>query len=137
MTNTPKRVSSQEILDWVTDLHEKEQVVSREVLTEVTGIKLSIVDEHLRNLVNTGKIKRVTRGVFVPVRVMQPARLISTSLLPDGWLKIEVGDDVMTLTPREARMLGTMMQGYSSLASQIDIVGQVMCAIHNAAPKDD
>lgn len=137
MTNPPKRVSSQEILDWVTDLHEKEQVVSREVLTEVTGMKLSIVDEHLRNLVNTGKIKRVTRGVFVPVRVMQPARLISTSLLPDGWLKIEVGDDVMTLTPREARMLGTMMQGYSSLASQIDIVGQVMCAIHNAAPKDD
>lgn len=125
-TSTPRRTTAQEVLDWVIDLHQKEQIVTREVLMAAMGFKLSIIDEHLKNLVNDGKIRRVRNGVFQPVQQVPPPRAMSHTLLPDGWVKLEVGDDVLMLTAREARMLGSMMQGHANLAGQIDLIGQVM-----------
>lgn len=132
-TSTPRRTTAQEVLDWVIDLHQKEQIVTREVLMSAMGLKLSIIDEHLSNLVNDGKLRRVRRGVFQPVQQMPPPRAMSKTLLPDGWVKLEIGEDVLMLTPRESRMFASMLQGEANLSSHIDLIGQVMASAADMA----
>jgi hypothetical protein len=98
--------STQRIYDAVCELHALEQVVTRETVAELTGLKLTVVDDRLGALVDDEKIKRVLRGVYVPVEQHPPARAISKSVLPDGMVMIEIGDEVLHLTgagPRAVR----------------------------------
>lgn len=104
-------MSVQIVLDAIKDLHDREQVVTREALSEVTGLKLTIVDNCLKSLVNDHLIVRANRGVFVPTVQHPPARAISKTVLPDGRVKIEVGDVVLELTPKEDRALAGLMSG--------------------------
>ncbi|OTG58616.1 hypothetical protein B9T36_09680 [Acinetobacter sp. ANC 4204] len=102
--------NAETILEAIEDLHNQEQIVTRETLSQLTGLKLSIVDDRLSYLVDSGQIIRVQRGVFIPAPKHRPARLMSKMVLPDGTVKIEIGDDeILTLTPREARHLGSLM----------------------------
>lgn len=99
------------VFEAVKDLHAQEQIVTRETLAEATGLKLAIVDDRLSYLADNGKIRRVQRGVYVPVEQYAPARLITRTLLPDGGTVLEIGDDVIHLSPRESRMIGELMAG--------------------------
>lgn len=120
MSALPKRSSTSIVLDAVEELHSKERVVLRETLAEFTGLKLSIIDDRIGVLIEEGQVHRVGRGVFVPAKQFPPARAISQTSLPDGWSKIEIGDDVLTLTPREKRMLGVMLAGAAAEATAIE-----------------
>ena len=106
-----RKPSAEVVFEAVCDLHSEEKAVSRETLAEVTGLKLSVVDDRLGVLVDEGLIHRIQRGVYVPAAQHPPARPISKTILPDGMVKIEIGDDVMTLTPRESRALGEIQAG--------------------------
>jgi len=102
--------NAETILEAVEDLHNQEQIVTRETLSQLTELKLSIIDDRLSYLVDSGQIIRVQRGVFIPTPKHRVARLMSKMVLPDGTVKIEIGDDqILTLTPREARNLGNLM----------------------------
>ena len=102
--------NAETILEAIEDLHNQEQIVTRETLAQLTDLKLSIVDDRLSYLVDSGQIIRVQRGVFIPSPKHRVARLMSKMVLPDGTVKIEIGDDqILTLTPREARNLGNLM----------------------------
>ena len=103
--------STQRVLDAVRDLRELDQIATRETVAELTGLKMGIVDDRLRALVDDGKLKRVLRGVYVPVEVHPPSRCISKTVLMDGTVKIEIGDEVLTLTPREDRALAMLQAG--------------------------
>ena len=107
----PAPTSTQRIYDAVCELHALEQVATRETVAELTGLKLAIVDDRLRALMDDGRVKRVLRGVYVPVEVHPPARSISKTVLTDGTVKIEIGDEVLTLTPREGRALAMLQAG--------------------------
>lgn len=122
----PRKTSAQEVLDHAIDLHQREQLVTREALSEAIGVKLAIVDDHIKNLVNAGKMVRKKNGVYLPVIEMPPARPMSKTLLPDGWVKIEIGDQVLTLTPKEDRMLGNLQRGSGDLYTQISVIGHAM-----------
>jgi hypothetical protein len=113
--------SSEIVLDAVRELHDKEQVVTREALREVTGLKLSIIDDRIATLVEEGWVDRKSRGVFVPVDRHPPARPISKTVLPDGTVKIEIGDELLTLTPREDRILAMLQSGALTQTSIIEI----------------
>lgn len=64
----------------MTELRELEQVATRESVTELTGLKLSIVDDRLRTLVNDGRLKRLIRGVMSwPNPTCQQGRCSSVS----------------------------------------------------------
>ncbi|MHA3061741.1 hypothetical protein ACX1N5_13950 [Acinetobacter sp. ANC 4636] len=129
--------STEIIFEAIQDLHNQEQIVTREVLAETTGLKMSIVDDRLSHLVGLGHIIRVQRGIFVPAPKHRPARLISKTMLPDGTVKLDIGDDeVLTLTPREARQLGNLMlaeamqyanieMGHHMAILQSEVSGQV------------
>ncbi|QEL64758.1 hypothetical protein OTERR_12820 [Oryzomicrobium terrae] len=108
---TTKKSTTLLVFEAVQDLHAMEQVVTRETLAEHTGLKLTVIDDRIAILVDDGAVLRVQRGVFVPAPEHPPARPISKTILPGGAVKIEIGDDVLTLTPRESRMLGELTAG--------------------------
>lgn len=124
----PSRSSTQVVLHAVQDLHAQEQIVTRETLAEVTGLKLSIVDDRLSALVDDMMVMRVQRGVYVPAEQYPPARVISKMLLPDGTVKIDIGDQVLTLTPREDRMLAALQAGVMLQAATIETGHQAALA---------
>lgn len=100
----------QQILEAVIDLHNKETPASRTTISELLGIKQTVVDDCLKTLADDELIYRVCSGVYAPVVQHPPQRTIYKTLLPDGTVKLEVGDDnVLTLTPAEARKLGGLM----------------------------
>lgn len=114
--------NAEAILEAIEDLHSQEQIVTRETLSQLTGLKLSIIDDRLSYLVDSGYIIRVQRGVFVPAPKHRPSRLMSKTVLPDGTVKIDIGDDeVLTLTPREARALGNLMVAEAMQYSNIEM----------------
>ena len=122
MTDTkPTKSNAEIVLSAVQDLFAREQIVTRETLAELTGLKLTTIDDRLGHLVDTGKIRRVQRGVFVPLEQHRPARPISRTLCPDGTTVLEVGDTVMILSPRESRMIGELMAGSSQQYAAIEI----------------
>ena len=106
-----QRTTKQQMLDAIHDLHNAEQLVTREALQEVTGLKLTIIDDRVATLVDEGAVIRKGRGVFVPAIQHPPARPISKTVMPDGMVKIEIGDDVISLTPREDRTLASIQAG--------------------------
>ena len=119
---TKSRKSTAEIvLEAIQDLYAREQLVTREVLSDVTGLKLTTIDDRLSHLVDNGSIRRVQRGVFVPMEQHKPARPISRTICPDGTTVLEVGDTVMILSPRESRMIGELMAGSSQQYAAIEI----------------
>ena len=113
--------NKQRVLDAVIDLHNQEQIVTRETLSDVLDLKQTIIDDNLTTLANDGLIHRVQRGVYVPAVEHKPARLISKIPLPDGTVVIDIGDSiVLTLTPKEARILGSLMMCEALLYSNIE-----------------
>ena len=96
--------NKQRVLDAVIDLHNQEQIVTRETLSDILDLKQTIIDDNFSSLTNDGEIHRVQRGLYVPTLEHKPARLISKIPLPDGTVVIDIGDSiVLTLTPKEAR----------------------------------
>lgn len=124
MTETaakPTRSTAEIVFEAIQDLFAREQIVTRETLAELTGLKLTTVDDRLGYLLDNGRIRRVQRGVFVPLEQHKPARPISRTLCPDGTTVLEVGDTVMILSPRESRMIGELMAGSSQQYAAIEI----------------
>ena len=110
----------QRVLDAVTDLHNQEQIVTRETLSDVLDLKMSIIDDNLTTLANDGDIHRVQRGVYVPKVSHKKARVITRSSLDDGSVCLEIDRIVLVLTPREARELGKQMMGDAMQYSNIE-----------------
>ncbi|MCH7395932.1 hypothetical protein MMP66_16900 [Acinetobacter dispersus] len=116
-----QKPNAQIISEAIDDLHNQEQVVTRETLASSTGLKLSIIDDRLSYLVDNEQIIRVQRGVFIPAVRHRPSRIMSKTVLPDGTVKIEIDEEILTLTPREARNLGNMMVGEAMQYSNIEL----------------
>ena len=79
------------------------------------------MDECLKRLADDELIYRLCSGVYAPTIQHPPQRTIYKAILPDGTVKLEVGDDhILTLTPKEARILGGLFLAeateYGSLA---------------------
>lgn len=123
--------NSQKVLEAIQDLHNLEQIVTRENLSSSLAMPMSVIDASLAYLVDCGHIVRIQRGVFRPSIAHSPARMISQSELSDGCVLIEIGDDIsLTLTPKEARVIGTMLQGRAIQYAQIES-GQAMIDLAN------
>lgn len=99
------------ILKAITDLAEHGHQASRRRITEVTGLKMATVDDHITRLREDGVIRSLYAGVFELVDTT-PDRAISVTAMPRGSFKIEIGDDVcQALTPREALALSKLLGG--------------------------
>lgn len=114
-----RRSTSQQVWDAIVDLQNKERLVTRRSVVDLTGLKPATVDDHLERLVTRGLLRRMGAGVLEVVEVFPPARSISKTLLPSGLVKLEIGDVVLDLTPKEARMVSDLFR--SDLLSLTEI----------------
>ena len=120
----PAITSTQRIFDAVRDLREVDQIATRETVAELTGLKLSVVDDRLRNLVDDGRLKRLLRGVYELVESFPEPRAISKTVLPSGAVVYDIGDEVLTLSPQEARVLAELSMGAAGTAVLINSTNQ-------------
>ncbi len=102
---------SDTIYQCIVDLRERNRVATRQVVADLTGLKLAIVDDHIKRMKDDGKIRMVVAGVFEPAEDSREDRAISATFLPNNLVKVEVGDVVLDLSMREARALGMAMGG--------------------------
>jgi len=112
--NATEKSSAEILLEVIQDMHAQEQIVTRETLCSQKGLTTltkTQIDDRLAYLENNGRIVRVQRGVYVPAEQHRPARNVYTSILPDGTTVLEVGEQKLVLSPREARMVGQAMAG--------------------------
>lgn len=123
-TQAAARTTAQIIWDTIQDLHQQDQVVTRDQLSVLTGLKMSIVDDHVSRLIENGRVRRLRAGVFVPVAPMPDPRPVSMTMMPGGVSKMEIGDFCVDLWPTERRMLASLLVGdavqYSNLQAAHD-----------------
>ena len=117
---TTELPSTERIFDAVRELRTLDQIATRETVAELTSLKLSVVDDRLRALVDAGRLKRLLRGVYEVVEVYPEPREISCTALANGWVKLELGDDLLSLTPHEARKVARALQGFAEDARVIE-----------------
>ncbi len=114
-----QKSTAQRIWDAITDLYDQEQVVTRETLAEVTGLKMTIIDDHVGRMVDNEQLRRVRAGVFVPIPRYDPPRPVYGSMTTDGFFVLEVGDRTVVMQPREARQAGALLCGQFAQFSNI------------------
>ncbi len=109
---------------WATimELHRNGQQITRQRVIELSGLTYHIVDGHITNLIEReGTLRRVIDGVFEPIMAHAEPRAIIVIDLPDGMTKVEIGDDLLTLSPVEVRMLAKRLQGDAQTASNLQM----------------
>lgn len=97
------------VVEAIAILVETDQAITRQRIAQIANITLHVADDHLDRLHSEGKLRRVISGVYEPVLQFPATRPISHTVLPDGMSKTEVGDDMLTLTPKERRELGKLL----------------------------
>jgi hypothetical protein len=94
----------------IVDLCEAKQLASRRAISEATGRPMQIVDDHCRNLKEDGFIRAIQPGVFAPESI-EPDRPVSGTVTVTGRYKLEVGDQILDLSLREARSIAQLTGG--------------------------
>lgn len=98
------------VLTAINTICDHREAASRTQIVSMTALKMPVVDEQVRVLKEKGLIRMANAGFYVPVD-QSPDRPVSTTSLPQGRLKVEVGDDLLNLNPREAFNLAKQLAG--------------------------
>ncbi|RST54116.1 hypothetical protein [Variovorax sp. DXTD-1] len=126
-----KRVSltTDRVLQLIAEIHAAGRAASRQTVADLLEVPVGKVDEHTKKLIESGAIRRVMPGVFEPVESMPPARAVSVTRIQGGWVKIEVGDDMLTITLEEERMLAMSVKGaaeqFHAMVTGRDLADQI------------
>lgn len=105
------RTTNEIIYQTIVDLTSSNRSASRQVISSIAGIKMSIVDDHIKRMVDDGRLRRVVNGIVELAESVLPDRAVSMTYLPTGGCKLEIGDVCLDLTLREARMVGLATGG--------------------------
>lgn len=108
------RTSTQTVLEAVQELFAKEVIITREVVAQYTGMKLSVVDDRLKTLVTDELLIRLGRGIYRPAHIHPPSRQVAVTVVPGGPIKIEVGDGLLTVSKQEVVTLACIYAGSSA-----------------------
>ena len=114
-TTTKPMSNSQTVYQAIVDLSNASKPASRQRISQITGLRMSLVDDHIKSLKRLDKIRLVVNGVFEPVFAAQNDRAVSITFTPFGTVKLEVGDHCLDLTLREARAVGNGTAGLTML----------------------
>lgn len=118
--------AKQLVLEAVQELHSQGLPSTREAIARVTRLKLVSVDESLKALKEIDLVWAPERGVYRPIVAHPPSRAISKTILPSGLVKLEIGDDVLTLTPQENRMLAELQAGAAAQVASLEGANAVL-----------
>lgn len=106
MSETPADASRAIVLACIKQLTDEHGSATYQQIIDAAGISPHIVKERCDQLVNvTHEVERITRGVYRAIKAFARPRPISKTVLSDGEVVLEIGDDVIHLTPQEDKML--------------------------------
>ena len=125
MKNTPadrsKAVSSDQLLEQrfsailcsARRLWEAGEYITRSSLIAATGMTEPVCDSTLRAMVDQGLINRSIKGVYqLPEYANTELRAVSATWIPNyGGLKLEIGDQCISLRLEEARLSALALHG--------------------------
>lgn len=89
--------------------------ITKSSVAKWMGLDIKLVDLHIDRLFSEDhRLTKPMAGLYVP-REVRASRAVNVMAVPgSGGCKLEVGDDVLDLTPWEARMAVGMLQGWLS-----------------------
>ena len=106
LSHTAERPSSRiQVLEAIYSLYESEVDVTAEALVRYTGLKTVTVNDCIKELKERDDIWSLERGVYRPKLRHEKSRAITVTAMPDGMVKLEIGDLVINLTPRESQIM--------------------------------
>ena len=106
MSETPADASRAIVLACIKQLTDEHGSATYQQIIDAAGISPHIVKERCDQLVNvTHEVERISRGVYRAIKAFARPRPISKTVLSDGEVVLEIGDDVIHLTPQEDKML--------------------------------
>lgn len=114
--HSAKKVSStDQVYQSVWEARERGRVATRQTIQAETGLALTIVDDRVKHLKAVGKIRLAggLAGAFEPTEDRDEDRAISHTILPNGRIKLEIGDAVIDLSMREAKNIGLSFAGFA------------------------
>ena len=111
MAEKSTRTTSEIIYQTIVDLTNSNRVASRQVISGITNIKMSIVDDHIKRMRDDGRLRLVVNGIVEPVEDAREDRAVSMTYLPKGGCKLEIGEICIELTLRETRLIGLATGG--------------------------
>lgn len=98
---------------------------TRKRLKELTELQFHIIDDHVDKFIEDGLIQRIGNGIFEMVQQYDPTRATTVTILEDGCVILECGDQVMKLNPTEARRIAKQMQGLAQEAVYIGALNDI------------
>lgn len=111
---TKTMVTSSDVLQTIIDLYQSNppREATRKTISCELGVAYRLVDEHVDRLLERGKIRRVLAGMFAPVEV-QRDKVVSSTHVPGGRIKLDVDDVCIDLSPRDARAIVQVLAGFA------------------------
>lgn len=106
-----ERKNKEIVFQVIADLCEHNQGASRARIVELTHLKMTTVDEQVKRLKEDGRIRALFNGLFEPIDTTED-RPVSTTSMARGRMKLEVGDVVLDLTPRESLAIAKQFAGH-------------------------
>jgi len=114
-----EKVSSTELVfRAIVEAREYGRSATRRVIVEATNLPLTVVDDRVKLLKTLGRIQLAggnVAGIYEPTEDRREDRAISSTILPTGRVKLEIGDTVLDLSMREARHIGATFGGFTML----------------------
>ncbi len=98
------------VLSAIQVISDHREAASKQQIVNMTGINTSVVNDHVKALREDGLITMVQPGWYAPID-QEPDRLVSTTTMPRGRMKIEIGDSILELNPREVFSLAKQLAG--------------------------
>lgn len=122
-------------LIWQTilELRNTDRRINRRALADLTGLKPGVVDDHVERWIEKDQLRRAGNGELEVVQHFPATRPISTTDLPDGMVKLEVGSDYLELTPAEARTMARMLYGRLHELAQAESSNKAVVLCHELA----
>ena len=122
-------------LIWQTilELRNTERRINRTALAALTGLKPGIIDDHVERFIEKDQLRRAGAGELEVVEQFPATRPISKTTLPNGIVKLEIGSDLVELTPAEARALARDLAGHAQELAQIDAANKAIIVANEQA----
>lgn len=117
-TSTPK-ATGQIIWDTILALRDAGQAISRQRLMELSGLRYTLVDDHISRWIEEGRLRRVIDGVYELTDPVPEPRGVSVTDLHNGQIMIECGDQVVHLWTAEVRSLSRQLGGFALQFAQL------------------
>lgn len=97
-----KKSSRVMVFDAILELSDGEMPAKAQDIASVTGLPMAIVYDAIKTLKQRGRIYS-DNGAFFPCGEAQETQAVTTTILANGAVKVEKGDQVMDFNQREAR----------------------------------